>query len=58
MARARLDELSIDPDRREILALRAGFDVLFGGFKTHEVRTRLSELLDEENGPSFAARMG
>jgi hypothetical protein len=38
---------SIDTAGR-ILALRAGFDVLFGGANTREIRGKLSELLDEE----------
>jgi hypothetical protein len=39
---------SIDTAGR-ILALRAGFDVLFGGASTRRIRRRLSALLDEEN---------
>src|SRR5581483_5646060 len=39
---------SIDTAGR-ILALRAGFDVLFGGANTREIRGKLSELLDEQN---------
>jgi hypothetical protein len=39
---------SIDTAAR-ILALRAGFDVLFGGANTREIRGKLSELLDDEN---------
>ena len=39
---------SIDTSGR-ILALRAGFDVLFGGANTREIRGKLSELLDEQN---------
>jgi hypothetical protein len=39
---------SIDTAGR-ILALRAGFDVLFGGANTREIRGKLSELLDDEN---------
>ncbi|MDQ5819903.1 MAG: hypothetical protein M3540_00485 [Actinomycetota bacterium] len=34
-----------------VLALRAGFDLLFGGATTSTIRERLSELLDEENAP-------
>src|SRR5918994_6107999 len=37
---------SIDTAGR-ILALRAGFDVLFGGANTREIRGRLSALLDD-----------
>jgi hypothetical protein len=39
---------SIDTAAR-ILALRAGFDVLFGGANTREIRARLSALLDEHD---------
>jgi hypothetical protein len=41
---------SIDTAAR-ILALRAGFDVLFGGASTRDIRRQLSQLLDEENAP-------
>jgi len=34
-----------------ILALRAGFDVLFGGADTRTIRTRLSALLDPPDAP-------
>lgn len=39
---------SIDTAGR-ILVLRAGFDVLFGGANTREIRGKLSELLDERS---------
>jgi hypothetical protein len=35
-------------ERGRILALRAGFDVLFGGAYTHVIRAALSTLLDEQ----------
>lgn len=41
---------SIDTSAR-ILALRAGFDALFGGASTRDIRTRLSALLDDANVP-------
>jgi hypothetical protein len=34
-----------------VMALRAGFDVLFGGSSTTDIRTRLSALLDEAGAP-------
>jgi hypothetical protein len=39
-----------------VLALRAGFDVLFGGAATREVRGGLSELLDEADAPRTRRR--
>jgi hypothetical protein len=41
---------SISPDAR-VLALRAGFDVLFGDSRTGEIRGKLSQLLDEPDAP-------
>ena len=37
-----------------ILALRAGFDVLFGGAETRELRERFSALLDPPDAPRTA----
>jgi hypothetical protein len=41
---------SISPEAR-VLALRAGFDVLFGGARTSQVRSSLSQLLDDPGAP-------
>jgi len=41
---------SIGPEAR-VLALRAGFDVLFGGERTNDIRCALSQLLDDPDAP-------